>query len=81
MQPTFVDQFSQSVELAASTTALVIVDMQNATGNRRMGLGKLLAESGNADSSAYRFDRIENLLLPRISQLARTFRQLDVLTS
>ncbi|MDJ0928258.1 MAG: isochorismatase family cysteine hydrolase [Gammaproteobacteria bacterium] len=75
MQPTFVDQFSQSVDLRPSSTALVIVDMQNATGNRQMGLGKLLAETGRADSSAYRFDRIETLLIPRISQLAGAFRQ------
>ena len=75
MQPTFVDQFSQFVALHPANTALIIVDMQNATGNRHMGLGKLLAESGQADSSAYRYDRIENLLIPKISQLARTFRQ------
>ena len=75
MQPTFVDEFSQSVAINPETTALVIVDMQNATGNRHMGLGKLLADSGRGDSSTYRFDRIENLLIPNIRKLTAAFRQ------
>ena len=76
MEPTFVDEFSQTVELSPSTTALLIVDMQNATGNRNMGLGKLLKESESAASSSYRFDRIENLLIPNIKRLADAFRGL-----
>ena len=75
MAPTFVDAFSQTVELDPSRTALVIVDMQNATGNRSMGLGALLAESGQAADASYRFDRIENLLVPNIQRLAGTFRR------
>ena len=74
MEPTFIDQFSQEVALDPASTALVIVDMQNATGNRNMGLGALLAKEGRADSAGYRFDRIENLLIPKIAQLADAFR-------
>ncbi|NIM69078.1 MAG: isochorismatase family protein [Xanthomonadales bacterium] len=73
-QPTFIDEFSRAVTLDPATTALVVVDMQNATGNRNMGLGKLLAEAGKADSSAYRFDRIETVLIPNISRLLECFR-------
>ena len=74
MRPTFVDSFSQTVSVNANDTALLIVDMQNATGNRHMGLGKLLAEQGTIADAAYRFDRIEQVLIPNISRLADTFR-------
>lgn len=74
MRPTFVDSFSQPVTVNASDTALLVVDMQNATGNRKMGLGKLLAEQGTIDDAAYRFDRIEQVLVPNIARLADAFR-------
>ncbi|MEP1472634.1 MAG: isochorismatase family cysteine hydrolase [Halieaceae bacterium] len=74
MPPTFVDSFTQSVSVSACDTALLIVDMQNATGNRNMGLGKILADQGTLDDAAYRFDRIEQLLIPNISRLANAFR-------
>ena len=75
-QPNFVDSFSQSFALNAKSTALLVIDMQNATGNRAMGLGKLLAEKGEASSAAYRFDRIDNLLIPNIQRLLSTFRDI-----
>lgn len=74
MPPTFVDSFSQTVAVNAADTALLIIDMQNATGNRTMGLGKILAEQGTLDDAAYRFDRIDQLLIPNISKLASAFR-------
>ena len=67
--PTFVDRFTRPIEIRPDITALIVVDMQNATGNRKMGLGKLLADEGRADSATYRFDRIENLLVPNIRRL------------
>ena len=73
-QPSFIDKFSQRFSLEPSRTALLIIDMQNATGNREMGLGKLLAEQGNIESAQYRFDRIENLLIPNIQRLIAGFR-------
>ncbi|MEH6517099.1 MAG: isochorismatase family cysteine hydrolase [Halioglobus sp.] len=74
MRPTFVDSFSQTVAVNATDTALLVIDMQNATGNRNMGLGKILAEQGTLDDAAYRFDRIDQVLIPNISKLANTFR-------
>lgn len=74
MRPTFVDSFSQKVSVNANDTALLIIDMQNATGNRHMGLGKILAEQGTFDDAAYRFDRIDEILIPNISRLADAFR-------
>jgi nicotinamidase-related amidase len=73
-QPTFIDAFTQPIEINPSSTALIVVDMQNATGNRTMGLGKLLAESGKAEQASYRFDRIEQLLVPNIQKLLTAFR-------
>ena len=76
-KPTFIDSFTQPVEINPASTALIVVDMQNATGNRNMGLGKLLAESGKAEQASYRFDRIEQLLLPNIQKLLDAFRDND----
>jgi nicotinamidase-related amidase len=39
-----------------------------------MGLGELLAEQGNSASAEYRFDRIEQLLIPNIQKLIEGFR-------
>lgn len=77
MQPKFIDQYSQSISLQRETTALIVVDMQNATGSRHMGLGKLLADAGKADESEYRFARIENVLVPTIGRLANHFRSIE----
>jgi len=74
-QPSFINSFSQLVALDPTTTALVVIDMQNATGNRSMGLGKLLAEQWQAAQADYRFSRIEDLLVPNIQRLLATFRQ------
>ena len=75
MRPSFIDNFTKKFRIKAHDTALLIIDMQNATGNRTMGLGKKLALEGNFDSAAYRFDRIERVLIPNISNLAACFRQ------
>ena len=72
--PSFVDAFSQQFTLDPAHTALLIIDMQNATGNRHMGLGELLAEQGNSASAEYRFDLIEQLLIPNIQKLIEGFR-------
>ena len=72
--PSFVDAFSQQFTLDPAHTALLIIDMQNATGNRHMGLGELLAEQGDSASAEYRFDRIEQLLIPNIQKLIEGFR-------
>ena len=74
-QPGFVDAFSQTFSIDAGETALIVVDMQNATGNRAMGLGKLLAGKGESDQAAHRFDRIEQLLVPNIQRLQAAFRR------
>ena len=74
-QPGFVDSFSQKFVLNAESTALVVIDMQNATGNRHMGLGTLLAEKGQEAQADYRFSRIEQVLVPNIQRLLNVFRK------
>ena len=73
-QPKFSDSFSQNIDIVPEKAVLLVIDMQNATGNRNLGLGKLLQDSGKADTATYRFDRIENVLVPNITKLLHTFR-------
>lgn len=74
MVPKFVDGFTAPVSLSARSSALVIVDMQNASGSASHGLGKLLRDQGRFDGAAYRFNRIETVLVPNIAQLLSAFR-------
>lgn len=76
MRPTFIDSFTQDVSIDLSNTALLIIDMQNATGNREMGLGKKLAAEGAFADAEYRFNRIEQILIPNIQKLAKGFRDI-----
>ncbi len=72
--PTFVDRFTRAIDIRPDNTALIVVDMQNATGNRNMGLGRLLNSEGKADSASYRFDRIDQVIVPNIQKLAAACR-------
>ena len=70
----YVEGFTAPVKLSARSTGLVVVDMQNASGSRAHGLGKWLDSHGELDSAAYRFDRIDALLIPNIAKLLMAFR-------
>jgi len=76
MQPTYIDEFTRAFRLDPATTALVIVDMQYASGSREHGLGRLLAERGELERARARFDRIDSLVVPNSRRLLDTFRQL-----
>lgn len=52
--------------------ALLIIDMQYATGSRAGALGRKLKAQGS-DVGNYRFDRIETLVLPHACQLRERF--------
>ena len=73
-QPNFINSFSQQVCIDPTDTVLLVIDMQNATGNRNMGLGKLMSDAGKASDASFRFDRIDNLLVPKIRALLDSFR-------
>jgi biuret amidohydrolase len=53
--------------------ALIVVDMQYATGHRDGALGRRMTAEGS-NVAGYRFDRIENLVVPNISRLLERFR-------
>ncbi|MGR8947100.1 MAG: cysteine hydrolase family protein [Gammaproteobacteria bacterium] len=74
MSANYVDEFTESFTLNPSTTALLVIDMQNATGNPKTGLGKLLEQQGRLDSAKYRFDRIANTIVPNTRRLLAHFR-------
>jgi len=74
MQPTYIDDFTRPVTVSATSSALLIVDMQNASGSRAHGLGRMLAAQGRLGEAEYRYARIEQLLVPNIRRLATAFR-------
>jgi nicotinamidase-related amidase len=73
-----VSEYTIPVELDPASVALVIVDMQYASACRETGFGRLLASEGRAAEGAYRFDRIEQLLVPNIGRLLAFFRAHDL---
>jgi nicotinamidase-related amidase len=56
-------------------TALVIIDMQYATGSRNAGVGKIWKKQDRSDLIEYRYGRIEKLVVPNIQKLLRFFRE------
>lgn len=54
--------------------ALLIIDMQYASGSRLHGLGRQLAEQGKREQGVWRFDRIEDMAVPNIRRLLALFR-------
>ncbi len=74
-QPDYASRFSLQFDLVPEETALVIIDMQYASAHRDTGLGRLLREQGDEESGTYRFDRIEQVVLPNIQRLLAMFRK------
>ena len=71
----YAGQFNPGFALDPPRTALVVVDMQYASACRHTGLGRLLAAQGNQAQGAYRFDRIETVVVPAIARLLAFFRE------
>lgn len=61
--------------VAPRRAALVIIDMQHATGSRDGALGRKLAAEGSR-AADYRFDRIERFVTPNAVRLREHFRSL-----
>lgn len=66
--------FELAFELDPRSTALLVIDMQYASACRSTGLGAHLERTGRAEQGAYRFDRIEGVVLPAIRKLLDDFR-------
>jgi nicotinamidase-related amidase len=70
----YAHQFNPGFRLDLRTVALVVVDMQYASGSRDHGLGRALKARGQERLGAYRFDRIERTVVPAIQRLLAFFR-------
>ena len=66
--------YSDTTAINPESTALVIIDMQYASGCRDTGLGRMLREQGLEETGRYRFDRIEQIVIPAIKKLLKYFR-------
>lgn len=53
---------------------LLIIDMQYATGSRAHGLGKQLVEAGRVEDVDWRYQQIEQCVVPNLSALLSSFR-------
>lgn len=71
----YITDFTTDFRLDPARTALVVVDMQYATGSRHHGLGRRLLEAGRSEEARWRFDRIENIVVPNIRRLLAFFRE------
>ncbi len=74
----YVSVYTRSVALDPRRTCLVIVDLMYATGTRTTGLGRLLDEQGRLEEAAYRFERIDELVVPNTLRLLEWAREHDM---
>jgi nicotinamidase-related amidase len=74
----YVAAHTPGIDLDPARTCLVLVDIQYATGSRQHGLGKLLAEEGKLHEAAYRFDRIDQQVIPNAKRLLDFCRGHDI---
>jgi nicotinamidase-related amidase len=71
----YIRDFMTERAVAPARAALLIIDMQNASGARDGALGRRLRAEGSAVGD-YRFDRIERLVTPHALRLRERFRAL-----
>lgn len=71
----YAHQFNPPFRLDPARVALVVVDMQYASASRHHGLGRFLTERGQEVQGKYRFDRIENVVVPLLRRLLEGFRR------
>jgi nicotinamidase-related amidase len=70
----YIDSLNASFRLDPSLCALLVIDMQYASGSRHHGLGAWLNQHGMLEQAAYRFERIEKTVVPGIGRLLAHFR-------
>ena len=72
----YITDFNVPFEIDPAKAALVVIDMQYATGSRKAGLGKKLAAEGKLEALAgERFARIENVVVPNLRRMLAFFRK------
>jgi nicotinamidase-related amidase len=70
----YIDLLNYQFTLRSESSALLVIDVQYASGSRKHGLGQWLKDRELLDSASYRFDRIENTVVPSIQRLLQHFR-------
>ena len=73
-QPDYASHFGLTFEMTPNETALLVIDMQYASAHRHTGLGRWLKERDQESTGRYRFDRIEQVVVPHIQKLLAFFR-------
>ena len=69
----YIRAFMSEREVAPERAALIVVDMQYATGHRQGALGRRILKEGS-NVTNYRFDRIERFVVPNTQRLLAGFR-------
>jgi nicotinamidase-related amidase len=69
------DELRYDFRLDPARTALLVVDMQYTNASRNTGRGKYLAEEGKGQRLSWRFDRIEQVVVPTVQRLLAYFRE------
>lgn len=69
----YIRAFMSDRPVEVPRSALVIVDMQNASGSRQGALGRRMVAEGSS-ATDYRFERIETLVVPNIRRMIDGFR-------
>lgn len=72
---TYINDFTPLITVNKEDTALIVIDMQYASGSRSKGLGAFLSKQGRLGEAEYRFDRIETLIIPNIRKLLTAWRK------
>jgi nicotinamidase-related amidase len=67
--------YTTTFTLESRKTAFIPIDLQYASASRAMGLGKILKEQGKEELGKYRFDRVEQIVIPNIQKLLGFFRK------
>ena len=70
----YVQAFAPHRPVDPTRSALVIIDMQYATGHRDGGLAKKMADAGTPEITAWRFERIHSLVIPNTQRLIAAMR-------
>lgn len=71
----YLGPFIDREPFCAGNAALVVIDMQYASASRDLGLGRRLTQIGRQDMASWRFDRIEDVVVPNIQRLLSEFRE------
>ncbi|MBA2557584.1 MAG: cysteine hydrolase [Chloroflexi bacterium] len=65
----YASAFKRRFTIDPARAALVVIDMQYASGSRQHGLGASLTERGEEQTGSWRFDRIEQVVVPNLQLL------------